>query len=84
MSDAAQAFIALPGGYGSLEELIEMVTWQQLGYHTKPVGILNVNGFYDHLISFVDHMVNEVSLIKISLELRLHKFHQSPINQKVL
>ena len=60
MAENADAFIALPGGYGTLEELLEMITWQQLGFHTKPVGLLNVNGYFNHFISFVDHMVKEV------------------------
>lgn len=60
MSEEADAFIALPGGFGTLEELLEMVTWQQLGFHGKPVGVLNVCGFYDQLLSFADHMVQEV------------------------
>lgn len=63
MQEEADAFIALPGGFGTVEELLEMVTWQQLGIHTKPVGVLNVSGFYDHLIAFADHMVEEVRIL---------------------
>lgn len=59
MSEEADAFIALPGGFGTLEELLEMVTWQQLGFHGKPVGVLNICGFYDQLLKFADHMVEE-------------------------
>ena len=59
MMDLADGFIALPGGYGTLEELFEVVTWAQLNYHRKPVGILNVAGFYDNLIRFVHHAVDE-------------------------
>jgi cytokinin riboside 5'-monophosphate phosphoribohydrolase len=55
MFEAADAFIALPGGFGTLEEVIEMVTWHQLGYHSKPVAFLNTAGFYDPLLSFFDH-----------------------------
>ena len=62
MSAEADAFIGIPGGFGTLEELLEMVTWQQLGLHTKPVGILNINGFFDHLLDFFDHTVEEVEL----------------------
>lgn len=62
MNDLSEAIIALPGGYGTLEELFEMVTWAQLGLHKKPVGLLNINGFYDHLIAFVNNMV-EVGLL---------------------
>jgi uncharacterized protein (TIGR00730 family) len=57
MSDLAEGFIAMPGGMGTLEELFEMVTWAQLGIHAKPIGLLNVDGFYDGLASFIDHLV---------------------------
>lgn len=56
MSDAA---IALPGGYGTLDELFELLTWSQLGVHRKPIGLLNVHGYFDHLIAFIDHMQRE-------------------------
>ena len=59
MAEAADAFIALPGGFGTLEELLEMVTWQQLGYTKKSVGVLNINGYYDKLLAFIDHSVEE-------------------------
>jgi len=57
MSDLADGFIAMPGGMGTLEELFEMVTWAQLGIHAKPIGLYNVNGFWDGLLAFVGHMV---------------------------
>jgi uncharacterized protein (TIGR00730 family) len=57
MSELADAYIALPGGLGTIEELFEVWTWAQLGYHNKPCGLLNVDGFYDHLIAFVDNAV---------------------------
>lgn len=57
MAAEAQAFIALPGGYGTLEELLEMITWSQLGIHSKPVGVLNINGFYSPLLQFFDKAV---------------------------
>ncbi len=59
MMDLSDGFIAMPGGYGTLEELFEVVTWAQLNYHRKPVGLLNVAGFYDSLIQFVQHAVDE-------------------------
>lgn len=59
MSDLSEGFIAMPGGMGTLEELFEMVTWAQLGIHAKPIGLLNVNGFYDGLRTFVRHQVEE-------------------------
>ncbi|KAL9238053.1 hypothetical protein vseg_012529 [Gypsophila vaccaria] len=59
MARQADAFIALPGGYGTLEELLEVITWAQLGIHEKPVGLLNVDGYYNSLLSFVDKTVDE-------------------------
>ncbi|GLT73166.1 hypothetical protein SLA2020_450420 [Shorea laevis] len=59
MARQADAFIALPGGYGTLEELLEVITWAQLGIHDKPVGLLNVDGFYNSLLSFIDKAVDE-------------------------
>jgi uncharacterized protein (TIGR00730 family) len=59
MHDICDSIIALPGGYGTLDELFETLTWAQLDQHSKPVGLLNVNGFYDHLILFLDHIVAE-------------------------
>ncbi len=53
MADFADGFVALPGGLGTLEELFEIWTWRQLGYHNKPLGLLNVNGFYDGLLDFL-------------------------------
>lgn len=63
MSELCEGIIAMPGGFGTMEELFEMITWAQLGLHKKPVGLLNTNGFYNHLISFIDEMVN-VGLLK--------------------
>ncbi|KAJ6822665.1 cytokinin riboside 5'-monophosphate phosphoribohydrolase LOG1-like [Iris pallida] len=59
MARHADAFVALPGGYGTLEELLEVITWAQLGIHEKPVGLLNVDGYYNSLLSFIDKAVNE-------------------------
>ncbi|MBA0800638.1 hypothetical protein Gohar_011061 [Gossypium harknessii] len=59
MARQADAFIALPGGYGTLEELLEVITWAQLGIHRKPVGLLNVDGYYNSLLSFIDKAVDE-------------------------
>jgi len=56
MADLSDGFIALPGGIGTLEEITEVMTWAQIGYHTKPCAFLNVNGYYDHFFSFFDHM----------------------------
>jgi len=59
MADLSDAFVALPGGFGTLDELCEILTWAQLGIHRKPVGILNVAGYYDHFLALLDHQVRE-------------------------
>ena len=59
MADQSDGFIALPGGMGTLEELFEILTWGQLGFHNKPIGLLNVDGYYDHLIHFLEHAVGQ-------------------------
>ena len=55
MADLADGFVALPGGFGTLEEILEMLTWAQLGFHRDPCGLLNVAGYFDDLVSFFDH-----------------------------
>ncbi len=57
MAEHADAFVALPGGIGTLEEFFEVWTWRQLGYHAKPVGLLNLNGYYDDLLTFLNASV---------------------------
>jgi uncharacterized protein (TIGR00730 family) len=59
MAELADAFVAVPGGIGTLEELIEVYTWSQLGIHDKACGVLNVRGYYDGLAAFLDHAVRE-------------------------
>lgn len=59
MADHADAFVALPGGYGTLEEFVEILTWSQLGLHGKPCGLLDVDGFFASLLAFFDHAVAE-------------------------
>lgn len=59
MAEMSDAFVALPGGFGTFEELFEILTWAQLGFHKKPIGILNINGYYDKLIEFVDNAIGE-------------------------
>ena len=59
MADLSDGFVALPGGVGTLEEIFEVWTWGQLGYHQKPCGFLNIDGYYDHLIAFLDHQTSE-------------------------
>ena len=55
MADLSDGFIALPGGFGTIEEILEIITWSQLGMHRKPCGMLNVCHYYDKLIDFLDH-----------------------------
>ena len=64
MAEMADGFISLPGGFGTLEETIEMLTWTQLGIHEKPLGLLNVEGYFDRLCQFIDHMVSEGFLVQ--------------------
>ena len=69
MADISDAFIILPGGFGTLEEFFEVLTWLQLGLHTKPIGVLNVNGFYTHLFDQMDVMVRNGFLKPANREL---------------
>lgn len=76
MHQESDGFIALPGGMGTFEELFEILTWQQLGLHQKPIGILNINGFYDELIAMLETMVkrgflsiNHYNLLLIDTEI---------------
>ena len=64
MADLADAFVALPGGIGTMEEIFEVFTWTQLGFHDKPCAFLNVAGFYDPLLAFIDNMVAQDFLKK--------------------
>jgi uncharacterized protein (TIGR00730 family) len=59
MAALSDGFVALPGGFGTLEELIEMLTWAQLRYHDKPCGLVNVRGYFDGLVGYLDHAVRE-------------------------
>ncbi len=59
MQEMSDGFIALPGGFGTMEELFEILTWGQIGLHKKPIGILNINGYYDHLLGLIDRMIEE-------------------------
>jgi len=59
MAELSDGFIAMPGGIGTFEEFFEIVTWAQLGFHTKPCALLNVNGFYDPLLQLLDHSIAE-------------------------
>lgn len=59
MFNLSDGFIVLPGGFGTLEELTEILTWSQLGFHSKPCGLINVNGYFDAFLSFLDNAVSE-------------------------
>lgn len=85
MHDLSDAFIALPGGYGTLEELFEIMTWAQLGLHQKPIGLLNVNGFYNNLLQLLENMVKkgflkmsnfEILLVDDTIDGLLDKLHE--------
>ena len=71
MNELSDGVIALPGGFGTLEEYFEMLTWGQLGLHEKPMGILNINGYYDELIRFLDSMVQKGLLKESNREMIL-------------
>jgi hypothetical protein len=73
MAQLADGFIAMPGGIGTLEELFEAFTWLQLGLHAKPIGLLNVAGFYDGLIAFLEHTVQQGFLKANHAALLMHE-----------
>ncbi|MBF8275405.1 MAG: hypothetical protein HW390_478 [Candidatus Brocadiaceae bacterium] len=59
MAELSDLFIAMPGGYGTLDEFFEILTWSQLGLHSKPIGLLNVDGYFDLLLAFINHVLQE-------------------------
>ena len=69
MAERSDAFLALPGGIGTFEELFEVWTWRQLGYHDKPIGLLNVDGYYDTLLSFLQHSLGQGFMASAQSEL---------------
>lgn len=71
MNELCDGVIVLPGGYGTLEEFFEMITWAQLGLHQKPIAVLNIDGFYDDLIKFVQTMVNKGFLKQVNRDMLL-------------
>jgi uncharacterized protein (TIGR00730 family) len=83
MHELTDGIIALPGGWGTMEELFEMLTWAQLGLHTKPVGLLNTNNYYGHLISMVDHMVQESFLTPTTRAILLADEHMDSLLHKM-
>ncbi len=83
MCELADGILALPGGYGTLDELFEMLTWSQLGLHEMPIGILNVNGFYDPLLAMVQKMVDEGFLKKENQDLIIVSENINELVQKM-
>ncbi|KAF3437913.1 hypothetical protein FNV43_RR20669 [Rhamnella rubrinervis] len=93
MAKHADAFIALPGGYGTMEELLEMITWSQLGIHDKPVGLLNVEGYYNSLLAlfdkgvdegFIDNSARQILVIANTAQDLLKKMEEyAPVHDKV-
>lgn len=71
MNELSDAFIAMPGGFGTFEELFEIVTWAQLGLHRKPIGLLNIGGFYDDLVHMLEKMCKKGLLRKDNLDILL-------------
>jgi uncharacterized protein (TIGR00730 family) len=69
MAERSDAFVALPGGIGTFEELFEVWTWRQLGYHDKPLGLLNAAGYYDPLLAFLDHSAEQGFMNRAQLDL---------------
>jgi uncharacterized protein (TIGR00730 family) len=84
MADLSDGFIALPGGIGTLEELFETFTWLQLGFHSKPVGLLNVAGFYDHLLTFLGHASAEQFLRAEHLDSLLVESNCGPLLERMI
>ncbi|MBK4734088.1 LOG family protein [Noviherbaspirillum pedocola] len=79
MAELSDGFIAMPGGFGTLEELFEVTTWCQLGLHAKPIGLLNIDGFYDGLITFRDHMVQQAFVRGEHAALLMHAPHAADL-----
>lgn len=82
--EMSDGFIALPGGYGTMEELFEMLTWGQLGLHPKPVGLLNIEGFFDHILASLDHMVSEGFVHEINRKMVLCDHKPEDLYTKML
>jgi uncharacterized protein (TIGR00730 family) len=84
MEELCDAAIALPGGYGTMDEFFEMLTWSQLGLHKKPLGILNVNGYYDHFLKQLEVMNKEGFLSDQNRKLVLDSESIADIVEKLL
>ena len=84
MAERSQAFLALPGGIGTFEELFEVWTWRQLGYHDKPIGLLNVEGYYDAMLQFLQHTVTQGFMGEWQMELIRHDHQAEPLLQAMV
>lgn len=84
MAELSDGFIALPGGLGTFEELFEILTWAQLGYHDKPCGLLNIEGYYDVLLQFLDQAVAAEFVTPSHLELLLKADAPAALLQQML
>ncbi|XP_066351503.1 probable cytokinin riboside 5'-monophosphate phosphoribohydrolase LOGL3 [Miscanthus floridulus] len=83
MARQSDAFIALPGGYGTLEELFEVITWAQLGIHHKPIGLLNVDGYYNTLLAFIDQAMEEGFISHIARQIIVHAPNAQELIEKL-
>jgi uncharacterized protein (TIGR00730 family) len=84
MAELSVGFIALPGGFGTLEEFCEVITWSQLGIHTKPCGILNVGGYFDHLIGMFDYAVERGFISDANREIVLESTQPAQLIERML
>jgi uncharacterized protein (TIGR00730 family) len=84
MNELSDAFIALPGGFGTLDEFFEILTWSQLGIHAKPSGLLNVSGYYDSLLAMLDHAVTERFLRPAHRQLVIADLNASTLVQRLV
>ena len=83
MAELADAFVALPGGIGTFEEFFEILTWSQLGLHSKPCGLLNVSGYYDPLIAMLEHAAAEGFLRPVHLQLMVQASEPTELLEKL-
>ncbi len=83
MFELAGAFIALPGGFGTLEEILEIITWAQLGYHDKPMGFFNIGGFYDGLFKFLEGAVKQQFIKKSHLNMVVNQNSADKLLDKI-
>jgi len=82
MAEHADAFLALPGGFGTLDELMEVITWAQLGLHDKPIGLLDVNGYFGDLRMFIEHMIEEGFVSSEQVQtIRVHALPERVLDQ---